>query len=572
MPLVHINRLIAMMHRLLLTILVCSLSSSLPAQGHEHAASQSVVPPRSATQGAGSGPTLFETLGTYGRPLGKVTPMAQRWFDQGLRLTWAFGHADAVRSFRTGLAVDSTCAMCWWGVAWASGPYLNDPASDSLRLTEAYAAARRAQALAGSARPVDRALIDAMVTRYEPVPVTEHRAARDSAYAQEMTMVAARFPADDDVQALLGEARLLVAEWDQLYSRDRRATTHTAWALLPFETVLSRNLRHPGACHLYIHATEAGPEPGKAERCADQLGDGMPGASHILHMPSHVYHRVGRWGDAVRANQRAVMADQYGVAGGVPGVYPLHNLAMLVGGAVMDGQRAVSLDALRAMARQSPSDEVLLMVALARFGEWSEIRAMRPRTDNPVATAWSAVAFGLALLDTAQIAPARAQLGLTDALLTSLRGPSSETTRDSSAVQRAAQTRHRIVMARGILAGELMAARGQVDSAVAALEEAVAAEDSLEYEEHDLWSIPPRHVLGGLLLDAGRAAQAERVLRADLVKRPRNGWALRGLQQALEGQGKADEAARVQREFETAWSRADSWLPGPRYRPGQRVR
>jgi hypothetical protein len=212
--------------------------------------------------------------------------------------------------------------MCWWGVAWARGPYLNDPESDSTRLAEAYTAIQHAKALAESTRPVDRALIDAMAVRYEAVPFAARRRALDSAYANAMTAIAAHHPADDDVQALLGEARLLVLGWDQRYTSDRRPTPQAGYTLLPFETVLARNVAHPGACHLYIHATEAGPTPEKAERCADLLGDNMPGASHMLHMPSHVYHRVGRWGDAVRANQRAVMADQHGQAGGYRACIP----------------------------------------------------------------------------------------------------------------------------------------------------------------------------------------------------------------------------------------------------------
>ncbi len=561
---------------LLLALAVSQLPAPLLSQAHEHATAQSTV--QSATQrasqpsGAAAAPTiaLFDNLGTHSRPLGNVTAMAQQWFDQGLRLTWGFGHGEAVQSFKMGIAADSTCAMCWWGVAWASGPYLNDPNSDSTRLAEAHVAIRRAQGLAAWARPADRALIDAMVTRYAPVPDPARRRALDTAYAQAMAVVAARYPDDDEVQALLGESRLILAGWDGLYTHDRRPRPNAATTLAPFEKVLARNLWHPGACHLYIHATEAGPEPGRAEQCADQLGDRMPGASHMLHMPSHVYHRIGRWGDAVRANQRAIIADQHGRAGGVPGVYPMHNVGMLTGGAVMDGQRAVAIDALRAQARAYPSTEASVMVALARFGRWSELRAMSPRTDSPVNTASSAAAYGLALLDAAQPGPARRQLELIEAVLEAARRapPPLGAGGVSPAMGNAAQDRHTIAMARGVLAGELLAARGQVDSAVAALEAAVAAEDSLEYEEHDRWLLPPRHVLAGVLLDAGRAADAERVLRTDLVKRPHNGWALRGLQLALTAQGKTADAARTQREFAAAWLRADTWLPGPRFRPG----
>jgi tetratricopeptide (TPR) repeat protein len=278
-------------------------------------------------------------------------------------------------------------------------------------------------------------------------------------------------------------------------------------------------------------------------------------------MPSHTWHRIGRWGEAVRANQLAIIADERGRADGAPGVYPMHNVAMLFGGAVMDGQRAVAMDAARQLEATGSGDASLSMATLVRFGRWRELRTMRAGSGDRVATAWTAVAIGLAWLDTARTRLAQEQLDVVDALLAG--------TPDSAATQEM-KDRHLIGLARGILAGELLASRGQVDSAVTALTQAVALDDSLPYQEHITWPLPPRHVLAGVLLDAGRPADAERVLRADLERFPNNGWALSGLSQALAAQGRAAEAATVREAFGAAWARADVWIDGPRFKPGAR--
>ncbi|MCU0634227.1 MAG: tetratricopeptide repeat protein [Gemmatimonadaceae bacterium] len=534
--------------RLGAALLWCSPFAVSHAQAHAHG------PPSAA-------PTdslpLYDALGHYSRTLSRPSP-AQPWFDQGMRLSYAFGHGTAVRSFRSGIARDSSCAMCWWGIAWARGPYINNPTPDSAPLVEAYRAIQEAQRRSAGVSPVERALIDALATRYAEVPTAANRAVLDSAYARAMTEVARRFPQDDDVGALLGEARMMLRPW-RLYTREKALEPGTAEALAALETVLRRNVRHPGACHLYIHATEAGPTPERAVPCAEGLGDGMPGASHMVHMASHTWHRVGRWGDAVRANQRAIIADEHGRAGGVPGVYPMHNVQMLLGGALMDGQRAVALDAARIVDRAGPGDQALTMAVLARFGRWSELRGMTFSIGDRVTTAWAAATQGLAWLDTARTARATEQLGVVDAVLAG--------TPDSAAVG-GLKDRHLIELARGILAGELLAARGQVDSAVTALTRAVAFDDSLPYQEHITWSIPPRHVLAGVLLDAGRATEAERVLREDLARHPNNGWALLGLAQALEAQQRTAEAVATREAFRQAWARADVWIAGPRVRPG----
>lgn len=545
-------------------VLVSALAASVvglaDAQSHMHGAPAAAAPAAVAT--VDSLP-LYDGLGPHGRVVPGLSPLGQRYFDQGMRLAFAFGHGTAVRSFKAAIARDSTCAICWWGVAWARGPYINNPTPDSTALVEAVAAIEQAQRLSSGATPADRALIEAMSTRYAKVPTKANRAPLDSAYARAMADVVRRFPRDDDIGALLGEARMMLRPW-KLYTRTKALEPGTAEALSALSTVLARNLRHPGACHLYIHATEAGPTPAVAEPCAELLGAGMPGASHMVHMASHTWHRVGRWGDAVRANQQAIIADERGRAGGAPGVYPMHNVRMLLGGATMDGQRAVSLDAVRLLEQSAPGDAALEMAVLARFGRWRELRAMQTRSGDRVTVAWSSVALGLALLDSGAARRADDQLTIVDALLAS--------TPDTAGVDDVTD-REWIALARGVLAGELLASRGQVDSAVVVLERAVAVEDGMVYQEHDTWPIPPRHVLAGVLLDAGRAAAAEQVLRVDLERHPRNGWALLGLQQSLTMQQRFAEAGAIEGQLGIALQRADVWIPGPRFRPaGARTR
>lgn len=498
---------------------------------------------------------LYDDLGSYCRPV-TASAEAQRYFDQGMRLTYGFGHPEAQRSFREAIRRDPGCAMCYWGLAWSLGPYIN-AAMDSASGVEAYGAIREAERLGGSATPVERALIGAMAARYAAVPTAANRPGLDSAYVAAMREVVRRFPDDLDAASLLGEALMVLRPWDQ-WTRAGDPQPGTEEVVAVLESVLARDLRHPGACHHYIHATEASRDPGRAAECADLLGGVIPGASHIPHMPSHTYMRIGRYGDAVRANQRAWHADQRAAHGSAPGIYPPHNLHMLFTAASMDGQSAVAIQAARDLARGFPAYGFYPVVTLARFGRWEEALEERVRGEGNLHAGLGLFGRGLAHLGLGHAAEARIRLDSLDAVLAAT---------PADARFRKHPQRSLLGIARAILAGELSAAAGRPDEAVRTLREALPLEDSLVYDEPEPWSIPLRQVLGAILLESGRAAEAETAYREELRVHPENGWSLYGLERSLRAQGRGAEADGVAERLERAWARADVWLAGSRMPP-----
>jgi len=553
------------------TLLVPLLAAGASAQtaggtqaltSHQSAHAPLAHPPAAAAAAV----PLYEDLGHQSRRVSTQSTDAQRYFDQGLRLTYGFGLPEARRAFREAARRDSTCAMCWWGLAWALGPYINGPSLDSASAVEAYTAVQRAVALRERATPVERALIEAMAARYAThagdggaASASPTRAHLDSAYADAMREVVRRFPDDRDAGAIFGEALMVLRPWNQ-WTRTGEPQPGTEEVLRTLERVLRRDLRHPGACHYYIHATEASPHPERAAACADLLGRAIPGASHIPHMPSHTYMRMGRYGDAVHANQQARLADQRARMGGAPGTYVAHNAHMLASAGTMDGQSAVALQAAADLGRAAPRVIYYHRAALARFGRWRELAdAPQPAGTDPLSLGMHAFARGIGQLGVGAADGARAQLAALDTIVAVV----PDTLRLGSH-----PTIALLGMARGILAGELFASQRRYAEAVDALRAAVTFGDSLMYDEPEPWPLPPRHVLGGVLLDAGRAADAEAVLRDDLRKHPANGWALAGLADALRAQGKRSEADAVAAELTRVWSRADVPIVGARWRPG----
>jgi tetratricopeptide (TPR) repeat protein len=536
-PEMHVPR------QLMLALGLCLLPLPLAAQHGAHGAHAEAAP-------EGRMP-LFENLGVYTRPITTSAPLAQQYFDQGMRLAFGFAHTEAVRSFREAAALDAQCAMCWWGAAWASGPHINNPRRDSVTLAAGYEAAQEARRLRRHASPVEQALIDALLTRYARVPSEANRPGLDSAWARAVADVVRRFPADLDAATFYGEALMVLRAWDY-WTPEGTPQPGTPELLAALESVLARDIRHPGACHLYIHAVEASPDPGRAVPCAVLLEDAIPGVSHIPHMPAHVLVHVGRWGDAVRGNQKARMADLEAADGRAVAVYTMHNLHMLVFAASFDGQSAVALQAARDMARAAPGNVRFLVELKARFGRWRDLLAM---TDPPAAalslTSWR-YARGLAFLRTGEPDSARAYL---DALREQLDTTSAT-----------AGTRRNLTgIAHGILAGELAAATGDYAEAERLVREAVGFDDDLGYNEPEPWLLPPRQVLGAILLEAGRAADAEQAFRENLRQHPENGWALKGLEQSLRAQDRGPEAEEVRRRLERAWHRADVRLMGARF-------
>lgn len=533
------------MRFLLCLLLLGGTAFPLSAQ-HEHGGSDAPV------LAVRPMPLYTTLLGPYSRRITTRSPEAQAYFTQGLQLEFAFTLPEAAKSFREAEARDSTCAICYWGEAWALGAYLNEampPANAPL----ADAAIARAVALAPQhATAVEQALIAAMRARYEPTWDAARRSALDSAYAREMRSVHQRFPRDEDVATLYAESLMLLEPRRGSWSVEKPAVAEIHAVLA---SVLARDIRHPGACHLYIHATESTTVPEKAAACAEYLGSAIPGASHINHMPSHTWNRLGRWGDAVRSNLTAWHSDQKAATGGGFAIYPGHNLHMLLFAASEDGQGAIAMQAGKDYAKITPGGTALQALTMLRFGRFEEILPLAA-PEPPILRGLWRFARGYAQLRLGQRDSARASLALVDSLADAV--PDSITFRGHTAGQLLGVTG-------GILRAELARADGRLPDAVDALQVAVTLEDGLRYDEPEPLNFSARHWLGALLLEAGRPREAEAVYRAELERHPHNGWSLFGLAQALRGEGQERSAADAQAAFETAWARADVWLTASRF-------
>lgn len=501
---------------------------------------------------------LFDNLGDRTRPVTTSSSLAQQYFDQGMQLSYAFGRRDAVASFREAQRRDPGCAMCFWGEAWALGPYINRPRMSARESSRAYEAMQQAKALAADATPVEKAFIEAMAQRYPAHPENADRRVRAKAYAEAMRDVTRQFPNDADAKALLGEA-IMVQTARDYWTKDDQPKAGVAEALLALETAIENEADHPGACHLYIHAMESSAEPERAEDCADGIAQMIPGASHIQHMPYHVYIHIGRYGDAVRANKKARRMDQAARADSAVAIYPLHNLNTLRFAAIMDGQRAEALKAAQELTEINFSGaDALQLLTLVRFGQWDDVLDGRGSADDPFIGAVIDYARGMAHLRSGRTDTAQARL---DAL--TARAERVDPNRNVPTYPYS-QTDMLDVAARHLRA-ELAAQRGDYRTAIGVLEEAVAIEDSFAYDDSEFWPVFSRHVLGAVLLEAGRPARAEAVYRRDLSDHPHNGWALRGLEQSLRGQGKQQAADAAGEQFKEAWRRSEVALPASRF-------
>jgi hypothetical protein len=371
---------------------------------------------------------------------------------------------------------------------------------------------------------------------------------RDLAYANAMARVAASYPDDLDVATLYAEALFLLLPRPRVFAVDEPTVSRVLTVL---EGALKRDVRHPGACHLYIHMTELTPEPQRAVPCAEHLGSSIPGASHINHMPAHVWTRVGRWGDAVRASLQAWQSDQKAAKGEGFLTYPAHDLHMLVFAASWDGQSSVALQAARGFTRVT-SDPMLHALALVRFGRWQDIGSLGPRPGSEIPAGLWDFAHGYAALRRGDGAAART---FADTL--------RRTAASSSSTFRVHRASSLLGIVSGILDGEIALAGGDSAAAIGALTRAVTLQDGLLIDDPAPLPFAARHWLGAALLGAKRFAEAERVYREDLARHPHNGWALVGLQQALRGQGKP--ARGVDEELRTAWARADVKIGASRF-------
>ncbi|HUF64765.1 MAG TPA: hypothetical protein VMM17_02200 [Gemmatimonadaceae bacterium] len=506
---------------------------------------------------------LFDNLGTHTRQITTAQPLAQAYFDQGLRLVYGFNHVEAVRAFTQATQLDPSCAMCYWGLAYGYGPHVN-AGMDSAAAVQAYAAIRKAQAVAGGAATWERAYISALAARYAAAPPAD-RAALDSAYATAMGQVAARYPDDLDAATLYAEALMDLRPWNY-WTPSGEPQPGTTEIISHLERVIQRNPNHPGACHYYIHAVEA-VAPELAVPCAERLAQLMPGVGHMVHMPAHIYIRVGRYADAIRANEHAVHADESYIDNQRPqglyrlGYYP-HNYHFLAFAATMAGRRSQALQAARALATKVPADfaeqspeaqswMVFPMLTLTTFGAWDEVLAApAPPESQWFGHALSQYARGVALAALGRGSEARPLVA-------------SITTAAAAAPDGDPKTA--LMIAQHALLAEIDARAGNDPSAIAHFQEAAMLEDTMLYYEPPVWFYPIRHSLGAALLRAGRYPEAERVYREDLKRFPLNGWSLYGLGKALRALGRASEADAVDAQFLQAWMSADVQLTASRF-------
>lgn len=505
-------------------------------------------------------PPLFTDLGDLHVPVTTRSPEAQAYFDQGMRLAFGFNHAEARRAFVAAQAFDPDCAMCFWGEALVLGPNINAPMFPEA-VAPAHAAVRRASALAGGASDREQALIAALTRRYSAESEAE-RASLDAAWADAMADVAARFPEDDTLQVLYAEALMDLSPWDYWEADGTRPKGRSADTLAALERVLARNPDHPGAIHLYIHAVEASSEPERALPHARRLAALMPGAGHIVHMPAHIYYRVGLYRESLEANVDAVAADERYFARSASdpfyrnGYYP-HNLHFLMASAQMGGDASTALETAAKLDASIDLDVVRVAAALqpvkassyfthTQFSSPETILALPdPGDEFVLLKAMWHYARAVALSATRDTDAARREI----AALTAL-----EATADFAPLHASGVPGREVVQtARLVASGRLADARGQLREAVVAYREAVAIQDRLAYMEPPYWYYPVRQSLGAALLRLGELDAARSAFEQSLQRTPNNGWALFGLQQVAQQRGDADAARELGRQLDLAW-------------------
>lgn len=487
-------------------------------------------------------------LGEYSWPITTDVPKAQEYFDQGMQLRWGFNVPESTRSMVEARRADPDCAMCWWGEAFTLGSFLNGKMNES-KAELAREAILKAQSLMSGATPVEKAVIEASLVRYPEDFDPKERETSDRAFADAMAKVYEEFPEHDDVGTIYGVALFQLEERRGYRDLDDPDLIRLHGVLT---SVLDRDVRHPGACHLYIHATESSQDPGLALDCAEHLGDTMPVASHIQHMPSHTWNEVGLWAQSVIANTRAWHADQKAKEGKGFSYAPSHNLHMLLFAASMDGQGAVAMQAARDFARLG-GNTMHQVLTLLRFGRFEEILEVTKRPTGEVAAGMWDFAQGYAQLRTGDADAAREYLAKVQ----------SVAQEHADATFRFHKASQLMGLVGELLEGEILRADDDLDGAIAAFERAAEFDDAQDYDEPEPIPFAARHWLGAALLEAERYAEAERVYRTELEDHPHNVWSLHGLKQALAAQGKTDAA--VDADFEESTARSDTWIKASRF-------
>jgi tetratricopeptide (TPR) repeat protein len=515
-------------------------------------------------QAPDNGALIYEGFGNYQRAVSTDVAAAQEWFNQGIQLMYGFNHDEAIRSFEQAAAADPDSAMPWWGIAYCQGININDPEMTEERSKTAWEASRQALARIDGASPVEAALVRAVAERYA-WPVPEDRGGLDQAYADAMQAVYGEFPDDPDVAALFAESLMNLQPWDY-WTDSGEPKGRTAEFVGIIERTLETHPQHPGVNHFFIHAVEASSNPDRAVEAADRLTEIVPGSGHLVHMPSHIYIRVGRYSDAAQSNIQAIEVDRaYLAQAPPPGLYAAyygHNLHFLAFASMMSGNYDQAIRAARDLEAEMPEDVVREWAGLIegimpaafhvmiRFGRWEEILA---EPDYPewrlVSRAVRRYARSIANSALGRTEEARVELEAFETAMAEVPEDWWVFNNRVSAV---------LPIARAMINGELLFREGRRDEAFAVLREGVAFEDALVYDEPPGWMLPVRHALGALLMADERYAEAEEVYLEDLRRNRDNGWSLTGLQLALQAQERKDEADELSPRLARAFGTADT--------------
>lgn len=536
-------------------------SPCFPQAAHDH----SQVAPLLTIDDWARGAQLFDGLGEFHRTASTSSPEAQRYFDQGMRFIWAFNHDEATRSFARAAQIDPSCAICYWGVALTLGPNYNMPMMAEARARVGWDALTRARRNAGKATPVELALIAALESRFAVSGPLDpaNSAPRLAAYVSAMRKVTVDFPDDNDVSTLFAEALMNTNPW-KLWNADGSPGSGTPEIVERLQAVLANDPGHPGANHYLIHAVEASKNPELALGSAEALKNMMPGAGHLVHMPSHILQRVGRYEEAAEANRLGAAADlAYLKRTAPPDYYPMylvHNFQFLAFAAAMEGRSAEAISAGRA-ARSAMPDTMLLSMpgldwsigylydAFIRFGRWDDMLAEQAPDARLSGLSISfRQARATAFAATGHVAKAQDELALSRQLIAAAPVDAGQGMNAANSVYAIGQLK---------AAARVAATKGDLANAIAILREASGLEDKLSYNEPEDVFFPVRHLLGAALLDAGRASEAEAVFREDLQRHPANGWALAGLKKALVAQQRDGEISPINLQLQQAWAHAD---------------
>src|SRR5882757_6754335 len=540
------------MLRRILTLFALALALTVPAFAQEHPEHPALAKPKSTT--------LMTGYGNWHHPVSTKNVQAQAFFDQGLRLIYAFNHDEALRSFQRAAELDPNLAMAYWGVAEAGGPNYNDPASED-RFAKAHAAILKAEALTADASLSDKAYIAALSKRFPADPKSDLRAAAEQ-YRDAMREVVKRFPDDLDAATLFAEAGMNLHPWG-LWRPDGTPEAGTDEIVSTLESVIRREPNHLGAIHYYIHSVEASNSPERALAGANRLAQLAPAAGHVVHMPAHIYIRTGDYEAAVKTNQKAALADQaYLKATGAQGIYSMmyysHNLHFIAMAAAMNGNYLESRRGAQLLAanvgphvKEMPPLEGFMTVPLAvevRFHKWNEIlKAPQPDPAMQTATVFWHFARGLALAGTGKLDEAEAEYKIV--------AEAEEKTSPDAIFQMPInnKTKDILKIEENVLGAKISLAKNDMDATVNQLRAAVAAQDSLKYDEPQDWFYPVRESLGAVLLKIGDYAGAEEVFRADLDRNLRNPRSLFGLEEALKALEKTYDAGFVRKQFDANW-------------------